>query len=142
MSPSAPSSAGSPVSRRNPPTIWDMTAAGHSQISVAEPGRLAFLSGQIASPPAGAAMPGDVAGQAEMVAANLAAALAELRASAADIVMMRIYVVDATNDRFKQALSGIRALLGAEMPSVTTIGVQALYTPDLQLEIEMVVRVP
>lgn len=27
-------------------------------------------------------------------------------------------------------------------PSITTIGVQALYTPDYQLEVEMVVRVP
>ena len=40
-----------PVSRRNPPTMWDMASRGWSHISVAEPGRLAFLSGQIAVTP-------------------------------------------------------------------------------------------
>jgi enamine deaminase RidA (YjgF/YER057c/UK114 family) len=39
------------VSRRNPPTMWDMASLGFSHISVAEPGRLAFLSGQIAVTP-------------------------------------------------------------------------------------------
>lgn len=33
-------------------------------------------------------------------------------------------------------------VLGDAMPSVTTIGVQALYTPKIRVEIEMVVRVP
>jgi enamine deaminase RidA (YjgF/YER057c/UK114 family) len=28
------------------------------------------------------------------------------------------------------------------MPSMTTIGVQALYTPEILVEIEMVVRLP
>ncbi len=130
------------VTRRNPPAIWDMTANGFSQISVAEAGRLAFLSGQVAAPAEGEPMLSDVASQARLAAANLSAALDELQASAADIVMIRIYVVDATTDRFQQALSGIRSVLGGEMPSVTTIGVQALYAPDMQLEIEMVVRVP
>lgn len=142
MPQAAPSNSGSTVTRRNPPTIWDMTVNGFSQISVAEPGRLAFLSGQVASPAAGTALPGDVAGQAPMAVANLAAALDELGASARDIVMLRLYVVEATTERFRQALSALRELLGSAMPSVTTIGVQALYTPGLQLEIEMVVRVP
>jgi enamine deaminase RidA (YjgF/YER057c/UK114 family) len=43
-----PSCPSLPVSRRNPPAMWDMASRGWSQISVAEPGRLAFLSGQIA----------------------------------------------------------------------------------------------
>lgn len=130
------------VTRRNPPTIWDMTANGFSQISVAEPGRLAFLSGQIAAPPEGTAMPDDVAGQAGLAAANLAAALRELQATARDIVMLRLYLVEATTQRFQDALSALRDMLGAEMPSITTIGVTALFTPKLLIEIEMVVRVP
>jgi len=28
------------------------------------------------------------------------------------------------------------------MPSITTIGVQALFTPEIKVEIEMVVRLP
>lgn len=142
MSPSPFPAPSSPVGRHNPPTLWDMAANGFSQISVAEPGRLAFLSGQIASQPGDAALPCDLADQARSATASLAAALEHLGASARDIVMLRIYVVDATTDRFGQVLTEIRKLLGREMPSVTTIGVQALFTPDILVEVEMVVRVP
>ena len=91
-----PSKTSASVSRRNPPTIWDMASGGYSQISVAEPGRLAFLSGQVAWLPSGGESTKDIAGQAKIAAANLAAALEELGASGQDIVMLRVYVVDAT----------------------------------------------
>ncbi len=137
-----PSDASTSVSRRNPPTIWDMASGGYSQISVAEPGRLAFLSGQVAWRPSGEEAPRDVAGQAKLTAANLAAALKELGASGQDIVMLRVYVVDATTEAFQQVQTALDELKGDGMPSITTIGVQALYSPDILVEIEMVVRVP
>jgi enamine deaminase RidA (YjgF/YER057c/UK114 family) len=134
--PSRPSAA---VSRRNPKT---MASGGWSHISVAEPGRLAFLSGQIAAAPGGEDVPKDLAGQAKLATASLAAALKELEASARDIVMLRVYVVNATTEAFQQVLTALRELLGDAMPSITTIGVQALYTPEIKVEIEMVVRLP
>ena len=136
------SSSNAPVTRHNPKTMWDMTAAGFSQISVAGPGRIAFLSGQIATSPDGAALPGDIAGQARIATAGLAAALDELGASARDIVMLRILVVDATTEAFQQVIAELRALLRDEMPSVTTLGVQALHTPEIRVEIEMIVSLP
>ena len=130
------------VSRRNPPTMWDMASLGFSHISVAEPGRLAFLSGQIAVTPGSENLPEDLAGQAKLATANLAAALKELEASAHDIVMLRVYVVNATREAFGQAVTPLRELVGDAMPSITTIGVQALYTPEIMVEIEMAVRLP
>jgi hypothetical protein len=50
--------------------------------------------------------------------------------------------VNATTDRFQQALAPLRETFSGGNPSITTIGVQALYAPDYQLEVEMVVRVP
>lgn len=137
-----PSRTSVSVSRRNPPTMWDMASLGYSHISVAEPGRLAYLSGQIAAAPGNEQVPGDLAGQAKLATASLAAALKELEASAQDIVMMRVYVVNATSAAFGQALTPLRELFGDAMPSITTIGVQALYKPEIKVEIEMVVRVP
>lgn len=137
-----PSRASASVSRRNPPTMWDMASLGYSHISVAEPGRLAFLSGQIAVTPGSAEVPEDIAGQAKLAAASLAAALKDLGASAQDIVMLRVYAVNATSEAFGQAVTPIRELLGDAMPSITTIGVQALYKPEIKVEIEMVVRLP
>ncbi|WP_010184598.1 Rid family hydrolase [Sphingomonas sp. PAMC 26605] len=137
-----PSDASASVSRRNPPTMWDMASLGYSQISVAEPGRLAFLSGQIAAAPGLDAVPDDLAAQAEIATASLAAALEELAATAQDIVMLRVYVVNATTEAFGQALVPLRALFTDAKPSITTIGVQALYRPEIKVEIEMVVRLP
>ena len=137
-----PSRASAPVSRRNPKTLWDMASLGWSHISVAEPGRLAFLSGQIAATPGGGDVPEDLASKARVAAANLAAALKDLEATARDIVMLRVYVVDATTEAFGQALAPLRELVGDAMPSITTIGVQALYKPEFKVEIEMVVRLP
>lgn len=136
-----PARASAPVSRRNPATMWDMASVGFSHISVAEPGRLAFLSGQIATAPGGGAVPEGVGGQARVATASLGAALVELGASAADIVMLRVYVVDATTEAFGQAMAPLREMLAGAMPSISTIGVQALYRPEIKVEIEMVVRV-
>ena len=137
-----PSRTSVPVSRRNPTTMWDMASLGYSHISVAEPGRLAFLSGQIAAKPGSEDVPEDLAGQAKLATASLAAALKDLDASAQDIVMLRVYVVNATSEAFQQAVTPLRELLGDAMPSITTIGVQALYKPEIKVEIEMVVRIP
>jgi enamine deaminase RidA (YjgF/YER057c/UK114 family) len=137
-----PSRTSASVSRRNPVTMWDMASLGFSHISIAEPGRLAFLSGQVAATPGGEDVPEDLAGQAKLATANLAAALNELNASAEDIVMLRVYVVNATSEAFGQAVTPLRELLGGAMPSITTIGIQALYKPEIKVEIEMVVRLP
>ena len=137
-----PSGTSAPVSRRNPPTMWDMASLGYSHISVAEPGRLAFLSGQIAATPGGEDVPKDLAGQAKLAAASLAAALKDLEATGQDIVMLRVYVVNATSEAFGQAVTPLRELFGDAMPSITTIGVQALYKPEIKVEIEMVVGLP
>ncbi len=96
------------VTHHNPSFLFDMSAGGFAQISVAEPGRLAFLSGQVAGAPNGEHMPPDLTSQAQIVAAHLKKALTELGASANDIVMVRLYVVNATTDRFQQALTALR----------------------------------
>ena len=70
------------------------------------------------------------------------AALQDLKASAQDIVMLRVYVVNATSEAFGQAVAPLRELFGDTMLSITTIGVQALYKPEIKVEIEMVVRLP
>ncbi len=139
---SIPSRTSASVSRRNPPTMWDMASLGYSHISVAEPGPLAFLSGQIAMTPGSQDVPKDIAGQAKLATASLAAALKDLEATAKDIVMLRVYVVNATSEAFGQAVAPLRELFGDAMPSITTIGVQALYKPEIKVEIETVVRLP
>lgn len=142
MSSQLPKAVAAPVTHHHPSFLFDMSALGFAQINVAEPGRLAFLSGQVAGAPDGEPMPSDLPSQAHIVAANLKKALAELGATANDVVMVRLYVVNATTERFQQAITPLRETFSGGQPSITTIGVQALYTPGYQLEVEMVVRAP
>ncbi|WP_192178296.1 RidA family protein [Mesorhizobium amorphae] len=128
--------------RINPPTLPDAGAMGYSQITIAEPGRMAFVSGQVAWRPGGEPAPESFAEQAELVVKNARAALSAAGASPQDLVMIRAYVVDLTPERLEVLWPQMHVLFDGAQPSVTGIGVAALAAPGLQLEIEMIVRLP
>lgn len=130
------------ITRLNPASLPDAGAAGYSQISIVEPSRLAFISGQVAWRRDGGPVPDTLAGQAEMVVGNAKAALAAVGGSAKDLVMVRVYLVDLTPERVGVLWPQLHALFDGTQPSLTGIGVAALASPELQLEIEMVVRLP
>lgn len=131
-----------PITRLNPAAMPDSTALGYSQISVVEPGRMAFVSGQVAALPGGAPVREGLAAQTEAAIANCAAALADLGASPADIAMLRLYVVGLDDAAMGESFPLVLAWLEGAAPSITGIGVAALAGPDLKIEIEMVVRLP
>ena len=130
------------LSRLNPPNLPDAAAAGYSQITTVEPGRLAFISGQVAWTADGGPVPGTLTEQARIVVENARAALHAVGASPADIVIARVYVVDLTSERMEALMPHVHALFDGAQPSVTGIGVAALAAPELQLEIELTVRLP
>lgn len=130
------------IARLNPPSLPDAAALGYSQITTVEPGRLAFISGQVAWQPGGAPAPDSLAEQAKLVAKNAKAALAAVGAEPQDVAMARIYMVDLTNERMEEMMPHLLAAFDGAQPSLTGIGVAALAAPDLQLEMEMIVRLP
>lgn len=130
------------ITRMNPESLPDAGQAGYSQISVVEPGRLAFVSGQVAWKRDGRPVPGTLAEQVDIVAENLSAALRELKATTHDIVQMRIYAVELGPESMAIGMAGIGKFLNGAQPSLTGIGVAALAGPGLLIEVEMVVRVP
>ncbi len=131
-----------PLMRLNPASLPDAGAIGYSQITTVEPGRLAFISGQVAWRPGGEPAPDSLAEQAKLVMGNARAALEAVGASPADLVMVRAYVVDLTPERLEELMPPLLAMLDGAQPSLTGVGVTALAAPDLQLEIEMIARVP
>ena len=131
-----------PIRRLNPPTLPDAGALGYSQISIAEPGRMAFISGQVAARPDGTPAPDSLAEQMTIVASNARAVLAAVKASPQDVVMARVYVVDLTPQRLEAVMPAFLATFDGARPSVTGIGVAALAAPDLQVEMELIVRLP
>jgi enamine deaminase RidA (YjgF/YER057c/UK114 family) len=130
------------LTRLNPPTLPDAGRVGYSQISIVEPGRMAYISGQVAWSRDGGPVPGTLAEQMEIVCANAGAALAAIGAAPRDVVLVRLYVVDLTPERLGDVMPGFLAFFDGVQPSVTGIGVAALAGPELQVEMEMVVRVP
>ena len=131
-----------PITRLNPQSLPNAAEMGYSQISIAEPGRMAFISGQVAWQPGNAPVPNSLSDQMKIVSTNARTALKAIGAAPSDIVMARVYVVDLTPDRLDAVMPAFLATFEGAQPSVTGIGVAALAGPDLQVEMELIVRVP
>jgi len=132
----------SAITRMNPDALPDAGAVGYSQISVVEPGRLAWVSGQVAWRRGGGAVPASLAEQTTIVLENLRAALEALGAAPTDIVILRAYLTDLRPETQDIVMTQLMPFLGAARPCITGVGVAALATPELKLEVEMTVRVP
>lgn len=131
-----------PITRLNPPTLPNSGEVGYSQISIVEPGRMAYISGQVAWQVNGEPVPKRLAEQMVIVSANAKAALNALGATPQDIVIARVYVVDLTPERMEEVMPPFLATFEGAQPCVTGLGVAALASPELQVEMELVVRLP
>jgi enamine deaminase RidA (YjgF/YER057c/UK114 family) len=131
-----------PITRLNPLALPNAGQVGYSQISIVEPGRMAYISGQVAWRPDSEAVPGSLSEQMKIVSDNANAALKAIGATARDIVIARIYVVNLTPERLEELMPPFLATFAGAQPCVTGVGVEALAAPDLQVEMELVVRLP
>lgn len=142
IAPSHAIAESSGIARMNPAGAPDTSQMGYSQVSVVESGRLAFVSGQVAwKEPFGTA-PESLEDQTAVVLENADAILAGLGARKDDIAIMRLYVTDLSPDRMNAMFPLVVEWLDGAAPSLTGVGVAALAAPDLQIEMEMTVRVP
>ncbi|MEO0646785.1 MAG: RidA family protein [Cyanobacteria bacterium J06650_10] len=131
-----------PIIRVNPTTLPNTSEMGYSQISIVEPGRMAYVSGQVAWQPNGEPVPESLLEQMQLVSKNVRAALEAIGATPHDVVTARVYVVNLTPERLEELMPPFLATFDGTQPSVTGVGVQALAASDLQVEMEMVVRIP
>jgi enamine deaminase RidA (YjgF/YER057c/UK114 family) len=130
------------IARLNPPSLPNAAELGYSQITTVEPGRMAFISGQVASRPNGESVPDSLVEQTKIVATNARAALEAIDATPQDVVMARVYMVDLNTERLEEMMPHLLTTFDGAQPSLTGIGVAALAAPDLQLEMELIVRLP
>ena len=131
-----------PIARINPPSLPDSRALGYSQVSVVEAGRMAYISGQVAWRPGGEPPPSDLVAQMRLVAANARAAMQAVGARPAHIVIARCFVTDLTPQRLEALMPELLALFDGAQPCVTGVGVAALAAPELQVELELTLRLP
>lgn len=130
------------IVRLNLSTLPDAGEMGYSQISLVEPGRMAFISGQVAWQPNGEPVPEDVVEQMKLVSKNALSALNAVGAKPEHVVTARIYVVGLTPERLEELMPAFIATFDGAQPCVTGVGVEALAAPDLKVEMELVVRLP
>lgn len=130
------------IVRLNPSTLPNSGEMGYSQISIVQPGRMAYISGQVAWRPDGEAVPESLAEQMGVVSVNVKAALDAIGATPQDVVIARIYIVNLTAERLEEVMPPFLATFAGAQPCVTGVGVAALAAPDLQVEMELVVRLP
>ncbi|UYV16691.1 RidA family protein [Porphyrobacter sp. ULC335] len=131
-----------PLVRLNPPALWDSTGNHHSQGTLVDTGPLAIFSGQIAAQKGTDHVPASLREQTDIVCQNLKHCLDSIGALPSDIVSLRAHIVDWTPDKAAEVFEPLVAFLGDTMPAMTGIGVSALFSPELRIEIEMVARVP
>ncbi len=117
--------------------------AAHRQVSLATGSKLVFMAGQVAWDADGALVgEGDLAAQVEQCYLNVGAAVAAVGGSFDNVAKLTTYIVDWTGDKSSPLNEGRArafAMLGVSpLAPGTLIGVAALYTPDLLVEIEAI----
>jgi enamine deaminase RidA (YjgF/YER057c/UK114 family) len=121
----------------NPDTVSKPGAYTH--VVEATGSRIVFIAGQVAIDKDGNVVgAGDLAAQAEQVFKNLQACLASAGATFADVTKMTTFIVGYQASRDRPVLGAVRQkYLPAENPPASTlVGVQALASPDIMIEIE------
>ncbi|HSJ36124.1 MAG TPA: RidA family protein [Acidimicrobiia bacterium] len=133
------------VSYVNPGQV--MAPAGqYSHVAVAEPGRLAFIAGQVALDADGELVGvGDPGAQFRQIFSNLAAILDSLGATPTDVADLKTYLVgEESLASFRDARQAVFAQYypdGAYPPNTLLI-VSGLVHPDLKVEVSATARVP
>jgi enamine deaminase RidA (YjgF/YER057c/UK114 family) len=114
--------------------------AGYTHVVEVQPGRIAYISGQVALNEAGAIVgEGDIVAQTRQVFENIKNALAALGADFSAVIKLNYYAVDVSR------LAEIRAVrndyLVTPPPASTFVVVKGLVRPELLIEVEAVVAV-
>lgn len=126
------------IEKLNPATLPDAGSLGYSQVAIATPGKMVFISGQVANSTDGTPVPPELADQLTIVLHNLASALAAAGATISDVVSLRIYIVDLDPKLIPAFMAPIASMFEGQAPALTGIGISALASPEFKLEIEAI----
>lgn len=121
-----------------PDALFDSRPYGFSQIVIAEPGKMIFISGQVAwDENMNIVGEGNLATQTEKSLQNLKTAVEVAGGTLEDVVMLRIYKVDYQREDGPIINELLRKYFGTENPPASTwISVQGLANEAFMIEIE------
>lgn len=113
----------------------------YAPVALATGSRLLVLAGQAGVTAAGEATSTDLAGQVHTALRNIATGVRGAGGNVSDIAHLTIYVVDWAQDKATALFDGLSRAQESEgysspLPPITVIGVQALWSPELLVEIQ------
>jgi enamine deaminase RidA (YjgF/YER057c/UK114 family) len=122
----------------NPPELSKPN--GYTHVVIIQPGRLVYVSGQVALNAAGEVVgKDDLRAQVTQVMENLKTALAAAGASFPDVVKLNYYVVNLNPDKLSVIREVRNKYISAEHPPASTlVGVTALARQEFLIEVEVV----
>jgi enamine deaminase RidA (YjgF/YER057c/UK114 family) len=122
----------------NPPSVFRSLEHGFSQAVVTSGGRTLYVSGQTAWDSRRQLVGGDdLEGQARQAFTNLQAVVEAAGGTMADVVSLRIYVVDYRPEKAGPVGRVLRHFFPGEVkPASTWVGVAALADPGFLIEVE------
>ncbi len=124
------------------PAGLDPTAP-YAYASIVGPGSLVLTAGACPLDDAGAVVhPGDPAGQARQVMANLVVALEAAGCGREDVARTTVYVASARREDLVTVWQVVQAAFGEHDPPSTLLGVAVLGYPDQLVEVEAVATRP
>ena len=117
---------------------------GYSHASIASPGRIVHLSGQIGTDAAGV-HPEGLAAQTELAMRNVIDALLGVGGSIDDLAKLTMYVVGWNASMQRDLFTGLAAAAQVNpiaLVPITLVGVQSLFLDESLIEIEAVAVLP
>lgn len=122
----------------NPPHLFSSTPYGFSQIVVTSPGRLVFISGQVAwDEHLNLVGEGDLELQLEKSLENLKKAIETVGGTLANIVMLRIYKVNYQPEDGPIISAALKKYFGTIAPPASTwLNVAGLANEGFMIEVE------
>jgi len=127
-----------PKEYTNPDSLFRSLEYGFSQIVAATGGKTVYISGQTAWNAQRQIIGGtDLAQQARQALRNVQAAVEAIGGTLADVVALRIYIVNYRPDQADAIGGALREFFPEEKrPASTWIGVSTLAVPEFLIEIE------
>jgi enamine deaminase RidA (YjgF/YER057c/UK114 family) len=122
----------------NPPAVFPSLEHGFSQAVVASGTKTLYVSGQAAWDSRQQLVGGaDLEAQAKQAFANLRTVVEAAGGTLADVVAVRIYVVDYRPEKAASVARAFREFFSADVkPASTWVGVAALADPGFLIEVE------
>lgn len=111
---------------------------GYSNGTLADPGRLLFIAGQVGWDGSQTIVSSDLVEQFDRALANVIAVVTEAQGRPDQIAKLTIYVTDRREYSLQQTQIGerYRARMGKHFPAMALVEVKGLLEPDAKVEIE------